>query len=114
MRMRCLQEAERGQRKSPSPPPAPLGPILVYFSPASLIRPEVPEVQWHRVGGEAQGGRGAVTAERRFEEPCERKWLQRRPGHPGQERRRQAGEVSRWRSALQAEGGSGRPGREEP
>lgn len=55
-----------------------------------------------------------MTAERRFEEPCRGSGFRGALAGPGQERRRQAGEVSRWRSALQAEGGSGRPGREKP
>lgn len=40
-----------------------------------------------------------MTAERGFQEPCERKWLLNAlRGTRGQERRGEAGEVSRWRS----------------
>lgn len=50
-------------------------------------------------GWGGRGERGAVTAERGFQEPCERKWLLNAlRGTRGQERRGEAGEVSRWRS----------------
>lgn len=63
-----------------------------------------PRRVWRRRAGAGRGeggkGRGAMQAELGFEEPCERKWLPNANAPrctSGQERRGEAGEVSRWR-----------------